>query len=250
MGVLTLRLAGPLQAWGSSARFSRRTTDSAPTKSGVVGLLAAALGRPRDSDVSDLAALRFGVRIDQPGTRVRDFQTAHHDDTGKSMPVSERFYLADAVFVAGLEGDEDLLVHLLAAVRNPVFLPFLGRRSCPPSRNIDLGLHPGAELAATLAAHEWQASDWYCRRRRKDESVDLTVLLEAGPDDDGAEGPGDAVRDQPISFDPRHRRYGLRGVLARTVTVSNPRADRRNERAALASHDPVGHLTPLDRDGA
>ncbi|MFJ1928649.1 type I-E CRISPR-associated protein Cas5/CasD [Streptomyces sp. NPDC088131] len=85
---------------------------------------------------------------------MRDFQTAHHDDTGKSMPVSERFYLADAVFVAGLGGDEDLLVQLLAAVRNPVFLPFLGRRSCPPSRNIDLGLHPGAELAATLAAHE------------------------------------------------------------------------------------------------
>lgn len=250
MSVLTLQLAGPLQAWGSSARFSRRTTDSAPTKSGVVGLLAAALGRPRDGDLSDLAGLRFGVRIDQPGTRIRDFQTAHHDDTGKSMPVSDRFYLSDAVFVAGLEGDEDLLVQLHAAVRDPVFLPFLGRRSCPPSRKIDLGLHPGAELAATLGAQDWRASDWYQQRRREDETVDLTVLLEAGPDDGGAEGPGDAIRDQPISFDPRHRRYGLRGVVARTATVPNPRAARGNPRAAFASHDPVGHLTPLNRDGA
>lgn len=91
MSVLLLRLAGPLQAWGSAARFARRTTESAPTKSGVIGLLAAAQGRPREADLSDLAALRFGVRIDQPGTRVRDFQTAHHQVTGRAMPVSERF---------------------------------------------------------------------------------------------------------------------------------------------------------------
>lgn len=102
MSVLTLRLAGPLQSWGSSARFARRTTETAPTKSGVVGMLAAALGRDRTADLSDLAALGFAVRIDQSGTRVRDFQTAHHADTDKAMPVSERFYLADAVFVAAV----------------------------------------------------------------------------------------------------------------------------------------------------
>lgn len=106
MTVLLLRLAGPLQAWGSAARFVRRTSENAPTKSGVLGLLAAAQGRPRDADLSDLAALRFGVRIDQPGTRIRDFHTAHHADSGRAMPLSERYYLADAVFVAGVEGEE------------------------------------------------------------------------------------------------------------------------------------------------
>lgn len=250
MSVLTLQLAGPLQAWGSSARFARRTTESAPTKSGVVGLVAASLGRRRDDDVSDLAGLRFGVRIDQPGTRIRDYQTAHHDDTGKSMPVSERFYLADAVFVAGLEGDDGLLAQVHDAIRAPFFLPFLGRRSCPPGRDIAPCLHRGVALAEALASQEWRASDWYRKRRRDDMTVDLTLLLEAAPGDDPAEGPGDAVRDQPLSFDPRHRRYGLRGVITRTVTVPNPRAGRPSRRAALPPHDAVQHLTQLNRDGA
>src|SRR5690606_18495056 len=119
MTVLLLRLAGPLQSWGSAARFARRTTENAPTKSGVLGLLAAAEGRPRTADLSDLAALRFAVRLDQPGTRLRDFQTAHHHAPGKAAPRSCRFYLADAAFVAGLEGDTGRLTRLHQALRAP-----------------------------------------------------------------------------------------------------------------------------------
>lgn len=74
MSVLLLRLAGPMQAWGDSARFVRRTTRHEPTKSGVVGLLASALGRGREESVEDLAQLEMGVRADQPGTLLRDFQ--------------------------------------------------------------------------------------------------------------------------------------------------------------------------------
>ncbi|MGW0789787.1 type I-E CRISPR-associated protein Cas5/CasD [Streptomyces sp. NPDC002911] len=252
MSVLTLQLAGPLQAWGASARFARRTTESAPTKSGVLGLLAAALGRPRDADVSDLAALRFGVRIDQPGTRVRDFQTAHHADTGRAMPVSERFYLSDAVFVAALEGDRELLGGLHTALRVPVFLPFLGRRSCPPSRPVDLHLYDGSDLTEALTTEVWQASDWYQKRRRRDETVQLTMLLETGPGADFADGAGDTVRDQPVSFDVRHRRYALRGVVSRTVTLPNPQAapGRGSTRAPAPAHNPTLHLDPLPRDGA
>ncbi len=143
MSVLALLLAGPLQAWGSSARFARRTTENAPTKSGVLGLLAAAQGRDRTADLSDLAELRFGVRVDQEGVRIRDYQTAHHADTEDAMPVSHRFYLADAVFVAAVEGDDDLIGELHRAVRRPVFLPYLGRRSCPPSRPVDIGVYEG-----------------------------------------------------------------------------------------------------------
>ena len=75
MAVLLLKLAGPLQSWGSASRFTDRGTQHEPTKSGVVGLLAAALGRRRTASVDDLASLRFGVRIDQPGTLQDDFQT-------------------------------------------------------------------------------------------------------------------------------------------------------------------------------
>ncbi|EGX58182.1 CRISPR-associated Cas5e family protein [Streptomyces zinciresistens K42] len=235
-GVLTLRLAGPLQSWGAASRFARRATERAPTKSGVLGLLAAAQGRDRSADLSDLAALRFAVRLDQPGTRVRDFQTAHHADTGKSMPVSERFYLSDAVFVAAVEGDRDLIGILHAAVRSPVYLPFLGRRSCPPSRPVDLRAHPSG-LWKALEAEPWQASTWVQRSRARERRVELEVIADLSAGD----GPGDAVRDQPLSFDPRHRRYGLRSVHSRAVTVANPLSAPR--RAFVPTqHDPMGLL--------
>ncbi|MGW6771664.1 type I-E CRISPR-associated protein Cas5/CasD [Streptomyces sp. NPDC055037] len=221
MSVLLLRLAGPLQAWGASARFVRRTTESAPTKSGVIGMLAAALGLDRgdDSGLARLAALRFGVRIDQPGTRVRDFQTAHHAVTGKSMPLSERFYLADAVFVAAVEGDLTLLNELHEALRTPAHPLFLGRRSCPPALPLELGIRDTC-LQRTLRDEPWQAAPWYQKLRRTDPTVPLVVLREAAPD----EQHGDEQRDQPLSFAAEHRRHALRSVVSTSVDVSNPRA--------------------------
>ncbi|MFI8265493.1 type I-E CRISPR-associated protein Cas5/CasD [Streptomyces sp. NPDC085665] len=73
--VLLVRLAAPLQSWGAVSRFSRRDTHSRPTKSAVIGLCAAALGRDRTDPVDDLAQLAFGVRADHPGTPVRDYHT-------------------------------------------------------------------------------------------------------------------------------------------------------------------------------
>ncbi|MEY9214412.1 type I-E CRISPR-associated protein Cas5/CasD [Thermobifida halotolerans] len=234
MSVLALLLAGPLQAWGASARFARRTTEHAPTKSGVLGLLAAAQGRERTDDLSDLAALRFGVRIDQRGTRIRDYQTAKHLDTGRSMPVSERFYLADAVFVAAVEGDDTLVNDLHRAVRNPVYLPYLGRRSCPPARPLDLGIHDGRTLEQVLKEEKWHAAGWYQRRLRDQPEVTLGLLIDAFPGDPGA----DSLRDLPLSFDPLHRRYALRGVRSDTVSVPNPCA----RRTTPPDHDPISAL--------
>ncbi|MFD6874351.1 MULTISPECIES: type I-E CRISPR-associated protein Cas5/CasD [unclassified Streptomyces] len=73
--VLLLRLAAPLQSWGAVSRFSRRDSHSRPTKSAVIGLCAAALGRDRTEPIDDLAALEFGVRADHPGTPVRDYHS-------------------------------------------------------------------------------------------------------------------------------------------------------------------------------
>ena|SRR5690606_16151097 len=227
-----MQLAGPLQAWGASARFARRTTEQAPTKSGVIGLLAAALGRRRTDGLADLAALRFGVRVDQRGIPVRDYQTAHHFETGRSMPVSERFYLADAVFVAAVEGEGELIDRLHRALRNPVFLPYLGRRSCPPSRPIDLGVHRDRTLDESLAAEPWRAARWY-QRRVRDPEVRLETIVQA----DGGDGPVDTLRDQPLSFDPRHRRYALRGIRHDHVVIPNPAA-----RPLPAEHDPTAVL--------
>ena len=129
MAVLLLRLAGPMQAWGVRSRFTVRSTELAPTKSGVIGMLAAAVGRRRTDPIEDLIKLRFGVRKDQPGTVIRDFHTARTLDGRSSMPLSNRYYLADAVFLAGIEGDEALLEGIDEALRHPAFPLYLGRRS-------------------------------------------------------------------------------------------------------------------------
>ncbi|MFI7179241.1 type I-E CRISPR-associated protein Cas5/CasD [Streptomyces spororaveus] len=247
MSVLTLRLAGPLQSWGSSARFARRTTETAPTKSGVIGLLAAAQGRDRTADLTDLAALSFAVRIDQAGTRLRDFQTARHAVTGKPMPVSERFYLADAVFVAAVAGDDGLIHSLHDAVRAPVYLPFLGRRSCPPQGPIDLGTRSGHDPVTALRDEMWQAAEWHQKRHRRNAFVTLPLLSESAGD-----GPlGAVLRDQPLSFAPTQRRYALRNVISTTLDVPNRHyqpSQRPNSTAKpvpVSRHNPEALLTPL-----
>lgn len=127
MATLLLRLAAPLQSWGSDSKFETRKTDREPTKSGVVGLLAAALGLRRDDTegLARLNGLRFAVRADQEGSLLVDFHTAKSRDTSY---VTYRHYLQDAVFLAGLEsGDEALLRELEAALRHPVYPLYLGR---------------------------------------------------------------------------------------------------------------------------
>lgn len=141
---LLLRLVGPQQSWGTNARFDHRDSERAPTKSGVVGLIAAALGYPRDREVTGLAALRMGVRVDRPGIRMRDYHTALDvvDSGGRPADtvVSERFYLADAAFAVGLEGQSiELLQEIQGALLNPHWPLALGRRAFAPSLPIAFG---------------------------------------------------------------------------------------------------------------
>ncbi len=131
MAVLLLQLIAPMQSWGSRSRFDDRDTEREPTKSGVLGLVASALGRPREADVSDLATLLFGVRVDRAGLLRTDYHTAQE---GNGTAVTRRHYLSDAAFLVGLEGEQALLEQIGAALRNPVWPPFLGRKSFPPSQ--------------------------------------------------------------------------------------------------------------------
>ena len=101
MSTLLLRLAAPLQAWGINSKFDIRKTEREPSKSGVVGLLAAALGRRRDESLDDLAALKFGIRSDKEGELLKDFHMVLKDK--KTSYVTTRYYLADAIFLVGSE---------------------------------------------------------------------------------------------------------------------------------------------------
>ena len=239
MSVLLLRLAGPLQAWGSASKFNRRSTEREPTKSGVIGLAAAALGiRRTDSNSLERIAsqVNFAVRIDQIGRLVEDFHTAGKlDDQGKRSDknedkfVSYRFYLADAVFVAGLEGDIALLRELDAALQRPVFPLFLGRRSCPPTGRLSLGIHEGGLLDVLMdckgesPAAPWQAAKWYKRAQESD--VFLEIVRDARPIEPNAF----VRRDRPVSFSQEHRKYAFRHVFSdnRAVLAANPDARRR-----------------------
>ncbi|MFD4398568.1 type I-E CRISPR-associated protein Cas5/CasD [Kitasatospora sp. NPDC058478] len=89
--VLLARLAAPLQSWGSGSHFERRDTQLHPTKSGCVGMVAAALGLDRTDDIGHLAALRFGVRADRPGTPAHDYQVVG----GGPMPLRPRDLITD-----------------------------------------------------------------------------------------------------------------------------------------------------------
>jgi CRISPR system Cascade subunit CasD len=236
MTVLLLRLAGPLQAWGASSRFVRRETRQEPTKSGVLGLLAAAQGRRRTEPIEDLAATRFGVRVDQPGRLVRDFQTARTLDGSRTMPLSYRYYLADAIFVAAVEADPNLLEGLLAALRNPAFPLYLGRRSCPPAGHVAIGLRDG-DVGEALCSEPWQASPWY--RRTQPGLVDLPIIHDA----EDATGDGELIRDQPVSFDPVRRDYGWRAVIRSHHRISNDDGTGRSpSRIRQLTHNPLAAL--------
>ena len=220
MTVLLLRLAGPLQSWGDSSRFTTRATRREPTKSGVIGLLAAAQGRRRTDSIEDLLTLRFGVRTDQPGSVVRDFQTAmdwahpKKDGSVNAMPLSNRYYLADAVFVAAVGGDRSLLEALDEAIGEPAFPLYLGRRACPTEGQVSLGIRDD-EMLSALETEPWHAKPWH--RRRLGRSVHLPIAYDAAPGQ-----LRDTVRDLPLSFNPERREYGWRDVASTTVVVDNP----------------------------
>lgn len=221
MSTLLIRLAGPMQSWGTQDRFEVRATESEPSKSGVVGLLAAALGRPRDVPVDDLAALRMGVRVDLEGAVRLDYHTAGAGDgtgirkaDGKTggVVVSRRYYLADADFLVGLEGDDTLLEQLEEALQAPVWPLALGRKAFPPGVPPYL---PGGGLRVGLALEEALKSEPWPRKGLDAGNPPVTGQLRAVIE--CAPGPGTLRRnDQPIGA-----AFAVRSFVPRAVRIES-----------------------------
>lgn len=198
MSTLLLRLAAPLQAWGTDSKFEVRRTNREPSKSGVIGLLAAALGLRRDADLTELSALRFGVRVDRNGEVIKDFHMAKAD---KTSYLTYRYYLSDAIFLVGLESeDRSFLEQIERALRNPCFPLFLGRRSCPPTLPLVLGIREDA-LETALRGEENQNKDLKSIRQSH-----RYIRLDCGV----GEQEGAVVQDLPISFNPMKREFAYR----------------------------------------
>ncbi|MGW1789970.1 type I-E CRISPR-associated protein Cas5/CasD [Streptomyces tubercidicus] len=283
--VLLIRLAGPLQSWGVTGRFNHRDTHPRPTKSGVIGLCAAALGLDREQPLGDLACVLFGVRSDHPGTPTRDYHTvgggkfplrprdlvtdhrraaamdavtsvtgpeeqpaeqgpqafAPHaleswygapkyiaadpisgalvsNELRRKTMLTERWYLADATFLVGLQHTDSTLLHQVGhALEHPRRLLWLGRKSCPPAGQLALDVVPGTLLevfrakpllpgGATAEASAPQHSSWAW--------VESPHPL-----------PGPGLQDQPIRYDADGPVHGPRWETRHRITIAPHASD-------------------------
>lgn len=240
---LTFCLDAPMQSWGLRSRFQSRDTAHEPTKSGIVGLLAAAIGIARDDNdkIQRLAQTRMGVRVDREGLVERDYHTVSNvpDTEVHAVPeeigshhhtvVSHRYYLADAVFLVALEHpDRDELLRWHAALHHPHWPLYLGRKAFVPSRELVapdpdspcLGI-TASTLGHTLNTHDWLENRPGARIRAANTLRDgrehlLRTLVDTTPTDEAAE----PRRDVPVSFTSHDRRFATRSVRTGRVRLT------------------------------
>jgi CRISPR system Cascade subunit CasD len=232
MKTILLKFAGPVQSWGTSSQFESRSTNRYPSKSAVVGMLAASFGYSRDDKrIDQYNQLDFAIRVDQPGKLLTDYHIAQKtkaDGEVDQVYVTNRQYLQDAVFVVALGcDDEDWMAEIEYALRHPYFQPFLGRRSNPLTADFFIGTG-SQDVITSLENLTWQASGWY--RRKNSGKVILSIYADAHL----IEGsPRQMVRDRVVSFSQKERLHGYRAV-ARKDIVLRPSGVRDNHDAFSA----------------
>lgn len=216
---LVLHLAGPLQAWGDNSRFDLRETLPFPTKSGICGILLAASGDPGPQCelLERLAEAQLTVfSIGEKHAKMHDFHMVGngYDDSDKwqklnapkksdgTTPVgggarlTHRYYLQDMEFWAVYALPADLAEKFAAALQDPVFDLYLGRKNCVPTAMIYGGLFDSNEAA-------------YCLIRDSiDNSAPVSMIRDADHNDDESF----YLNDIPVQFGV-HKRYRDRCVV-------------------------------------
>ena len=197
--LLILRLEGALQSWGENSKWDSRDTAALPTKSGVIGLLACALGwqRGEASTAALYDRIQIAVRADRPGVPMVDYHTVtgcplrnaegKPRSTGNTI-VSYRQYLQDASFLVVLQTEEETRHMLENALRQPRWCLYLGRKNCVPSRPV---LEESTDRYTDLldAVQQYPAADraqYPMQYECEQEQAGLTVLTRQ----DGKPEPG------------------------------------------------------------
>jgi len=231
---LFLRLAGPMQSWGTSSRFQLRRTDLYPSKSGVLGLLLCAGGvRREDSPLAlePLTALHMGLRVDRAGIADWDFHTTgakigiRKAEGGiketastkeKETLLSRRQYLYDASFLVALQGSAEMIRTYVHHLEDPVWPVFLGRKCCVPAEPVFAGTGSFDTVSNALASVPWRPRIDAIDRNDRRMNLTLDTFVEHPP---GLPPPKDArlVHDVPRAFG--FYSHGSRWVVAGKVTV-------------------------------
>lgn len=226
---LFLRLAGPMQSWGTSSRLQLRRTDAYPSKSGVLGLLLCAKGVRREDSGPELERLNrllMGVRVDLPGRPAWDYHTVgakigirkaeggiKYTESTKQPEtlLSRRQYLHDASFLVALCGQPETIADCAAALDNPVWPVFLGRKCCIPSEPVFVPTGTGTfpSLVEALAGVPWRARIDRIDRRDRAGAVTLDTFVEHP---EGTPPPADAILVHDVP-----RQYGFWNQEARWV---------------------------------
>ena len=221
MKYLVLKFAGPLQSWGSNSKYtSQRRTDLFPTKSGVVGLLAASLGIERSNvdglQKSGLLDLNIAVREDLKGKLLSDYQIIEVDNGNKK--ISNKSYIADAIYLVAVYGNDNLIELLLHSVKNPKFTLFLGRKACVPEFDVAQVVVEYESVEQLLKTYPILTDK---NRFNKIQRNQLELTLNIVKPATGTSG-GSMVMDEPVSFASAKRIHHPRMVEYTTVTISNP----------------------------
>lgn len=212
-----------MQSWGTKSHFETRHTDYYPSKSAVIGLIAASLGLQRDEDtqIQRLNELKFAVRVDQQGNLLRDYHTAQKfkkDGSFERTYVTERYYLEDYVFVVGIEHeDEQWMSDINVALKNPYFQPFLGRRSNPLTLDFFIGKFEDS-LMEVMGQYSWQASEWYKRTQRRAAHINLELYVDNLLSSNSV---AFLRQDRVVSFSQKERKFGFRYESRQIVVVPN-----------------------------
>lgn len=246
---LALLLDGPLQSWGFASRFQRRTTGLHPTKSGVIGLIFAAMGLPKGSDEEKARLQQFEACLmhvvflprprrrivqPQPGSRTHWLEPRRMDDyhtvgggwDAKAQPWSmpwtasgepdkdatetRREYLLDARFGIILVAQRELLIAVARALRDPVWGIWLGRKSCIPA-------------APVLAGEPFPSNTeaWLALLAKVDLPPEVPYAAFGGVEEVALNDGGLAIRDQPVSFcdgrssGPEKRMFAVRRIASK-----------------------------------
>ena len=220
MRFVLARLRAPLQSWGTQSAHRDRGTERFPTKSGVIGLVANALGRSREDTIDDLASLTMAAGEVVPGRIAYDFQTvgggydwwkhmithkdivAAQEKIQKSTIMRRKSYLEDADFLVALSGNDELVGEIAEALENPARPIFLGRKAFLPTTPVFDSIVEGSDILEIMKA-------W---RDRGDTRYQVARVLVEVP---YAQAEG-RTYDQPMA-NFATRTYGVRGVVLHNI---------------------------------